>query len=245
MIETFQKYGGSGLILIWFLVAWVYLLLKEEKKQNRVMFVYFPAGILLLFFNPLFFKVFGDITEEAIYFRFIWLLPITIVIAYTIVKIRRGLQGTKKTVFSLIAVLLIMISGKPVYSNPLFERAENQYHVPAEVVEICDSIRVEGREVMAAFPREFLLYVRQYSPYVCMPYGRDSLGLYNELLDVLEQDVVDVERLAGLAKQNGCHYVIFSKEQTFQGRLEDYSYEWFGESGEYVIYRDTDIYIGL
>lgn len=232
-------------MLVWFLIAWVYLLLKEEKKQNRVLFVYFPAGILLLFFNPLFYKVFGNLTEEAIYFRFIWLLPITLVIAYSVVKVRGGLQGTKRIAFSLIALLVIMISGKPVYSNPLFERAENQYHVPREVVEICDSIRVEGREVMAAFPREFLLYVRQYSPYVCMPYGREQLGIYNELLDVLEQDEVDVERLAALAKQNGCHYVIFSKKQTFQGSLEDYAYEWFGEIGEYVIYRDTDIYIGL
>ena len=245
MIETFQKYEGAGLILAWFWVAWFYLLLKEEKKQNRVLFVYMPAGIMLLFFNPLFFKVFGGLTEEAIYFRFLWLLPVTIVLSYCVIKITNRLQGARKIVFSIISVILIVLCGKPVYVNPLFDKAENPYHVPQEVVEICDAIRVEGREVMAVFPEEFLLYVRQYSPYVCMPYGRETFGLYNELQNVLEAEVVDVERLSGLAKEYGCHYVILSTKQELKGNMEEYSYELFGQVGEYVIYRDASIYIGL
>ena len=75
--------------------------------------------------------------------------------------------------------MVLMISGKLVYSSPLFSRAENTYHIPQVVVDICDAIEVEGREVMAAFPDEFLLYVRQYSPVICMPYGRESLEYYN------------------------------------------------------------------
>ena len=132
-----------------------------------------------------------------------------------------------------------------MYVNPLFEKAENPYHVPREVVEICDSIRVEGREVMAAFPEEFLLYVRQYSPYVCMPYGRESFGLYNELQSILEAEEVDVERLSVQAKEYGCHYVILSTEQKLIGDMKAYSYELFDQVGEYLIYRDTSIYIGL
>lgn len=245
MIETFQKYNGSGLILTWFMVAWFYLLLTERKRQNRVLFVYMPAGVLLLFFNPLFFKVLEGLTEEAIYFRFLWLLPITMVLAYSVVKIGNSLKGIRKGIFSVVAVLLIVLSGKLVYTNPLFAGAENPYHVPQDVVEICDAIHVEGREVIAAFPKEFVLYVRQYSPYVCMPYGRETLSVYNELLDLLDDERVDVEKMAEQAKKHGCHYVIFTKEQSFIGNMKDYSYEWFGEVGDYVIYRDTSIYIGL
>lgn len=245
MIETFQRYAGTGLILAWFLVAWVYLLITEKKRQNRVLFVYMPAGVLLLFFNPLFFRILEGVTEEAIYFRFLWLLPMTIVLAYCVIKVGNRLKGTRKGVFSIIAVLLIMLSGKLVYTNPLFERAENFYHVPREVVEICDAVHVEGREVMVAFPSEFLLYVRQYSPYVCMPYGRETFSVYNELLELLEAEVVDVKKMSEQSKMYGCHFVVLSKEQTFQGNMRDYSYEWFCEVGDYVIYRDTSIYIGL
>lgn len=245
MIETFQKYSGSGLILGWFLVSWCYLLLKEEKKQNRVMLVYMPAGILLIFYNPFFYRLFGNMTEEAIYFRFLWLLPVTIVIGYSVIHIMSGLSQRRKPVFGFIVVLLILISGKWVYSNPLFQKAENPYHMPKDVVEICDAIRVEGREVMAAFPREFLLYVRQYSPYVCMPYGREVFDEYDEFFAVMEQEEIDMSQLAQLAKQHGCHFLILSKEKILKGEPEDFSYEVFKEMEEYLIYRDTSIYMGL
>lgn len=246
MIETFLKYNGSGMMLNWFLVAWVYLLICEKKKQNRILFIYAPAVILVLFFNPLFFKVFSKVTEEAIYFRFLWLIPTTTVIGYAVVRLCNTLQGAKRICFAVIALVLMVSSGKLVYTNPLFSKAENPYHVPQEVVEICDTIKVEGREVMAAFPEEFILYVRQYSPLVCMPYGREVyMGEYNELHVLMRQEEIVVEELAALAKQYSCHYVILSEDKLLEGDMADYEYEVFGKVGEYVIYRDTSIYLGL
>ncbi|MBE5866195.1 MAG: hypothetical protein E7292_08290 [Lachnospiraceae bacterium] len=245
MIETFQKYSGTGLLVCWFLVAWFYLFFCEKKKENRVLFVYMPAVLLLLFFNPLFYKVFGNLTEEAIYFRFLWLLPITMVISYTVIKIYSTLKGAKQYVFVLLSFVLIVFSGRLVYFNPLFEKAENPYHVPQEVVNICDMIEVEGREVVAAFPREFILYVRQYSATVCMPYGRDVFSYYDPFYSMMNEAVIEVEELAELAKQAGCHYIVLSEEKELDGNLEDFSYEVFGRVDKYVIYRDVDIYIGL
>lgn len=245
MIETFQKYSGTGLIVCWFFVAWFYLFFREEKKENRVLFVYMPAVLLLLFFNPIFYKVFGHLTEDAIYFRFLWLLPITMVIAYTVIKIFITLNGAKQYIFLLLSFVLIVFSGRLVYLNPLFERAENPYHVPQEVVEICDMIEVEGREVVAAFPREFILYVRQYSAVVCMPYGREVFSYYNPFYSMMNEAVIEVKKLAELAKQAGCHYIILSEEKELDGSLEDFSYEVFGKVDDYVIYRDVNIYIGM
>ena len=48
---------GTGLIVGWFLIALIYLLLKEKRKHIRILFVYVPIILLLLFFNPLFAKV--------------------------------------------------------------------------------------------------------------------------------------------------------------------------------------------
>lgn len=245
MIETFQKYSGNGLLICWFLVAWFYLLLCEKKKEKRVLFVYMPAVLLLLFFNPIFYKVFGNLTEEAIYFRFLWILPITIVIAYTVIKIYNILVGRKKYIFVFLSFVLIMFSGRLVYLNPLFERAENEYHVPREVIEICDIIEVEGREVLAAFPKEFVLYVRQYSATVCMPYGRTAFSYYDPFYQAMDEEVIEVKKLAELAKQSGCHFVILDGEKELDGKMEDYSYEVYGQVDKYVIYWDTDMYIGM
>jgi len=245
MMETFQKYSGSGLIISCFLVAWFYLLLREKKKQNRVLFIYMPALLLVIFFNPIFFRVFESITEEAIYFRFLWILPITVVIAYTIICILNGLKGTKKVILGISMVILIMLFGRLVYLNPLFTKAENAYHVPWEVVEICDAIEVEGREVTAAFPREFLLYVRQYSAYICMPYGREVYDYYDPLFTLLERDEIELKELAELSKQRQCHYIVLPKNKKLIGNLEDYFYEIFTEVGDYTVYCDRSVYIGL
>lgn len=240
MIETFQKYSGTGLLVCCFLVAWFYLFFCEKKRENRVIFVYMPAVLLLLFFNPLFFRVFGNLTEEAIYFRFLWLLPITPVIAYTVIKIYGTLSGPKRYVFVLLSFVLIMFSGRLVYLNPLFERAENEYHVPQEVVEICDMIEVEGREVVAAFPGELLLYVRQYSATVCMPYGREVFSYYDSLYASMCKEIVDAEKLTELARQRGCHFLILDKKKVPDEELEKYSYEVYGQVDQYVIYRDLN-----
>lgn len=248
MAEVFQKYMGSGLMLVWFVLALVYLFLHEKHKPLRILFIYTPIIVMLLFFNPLFYRLFQATVGTEIYFRLCWLLPVTIVIAYTIVRIYTTLSdsqkenASKKTGFAITAVLILLISGNPVYNNPLYSPAENSYHVPQAVVDICDAIQVDGREVMSAFPDEFLLYVRQYSPVVCMPYGREAyIGKYNELNVLLMDDEINVERLAALAKAAGCHYVILEEGKTFLGHMTDYNYELFDTMYGYEIYRDNSM----
>lgn len=246
MIEVFQKYMGSGLMLIWFLLALVYLYLHETKKHLRILFIYTPVIVLLFFFNPLFYRLFQSTVGTEIYFRNCWLLSVTPTVAYTLVQICSTFQGKKKAAFTAAALAVLMVSGNPVYNTPLYTRAENIYHVPQAVVDICDAIQVEGREVMAAFPEEFLLYVRQYSPVVCMPYGREIiLGSYNELYTLVNSDEIDAERLAALAKESACHYLVLKEGKIFLGDLADYDYELFDRMHGYEIYRDTSMYLGL
>lgn len=57
-VQIFQKYMGTGLIVIWFLAALVYVLLNEKQRPKRIFFVYMPVIMLLIYFNPLFVRVF-------------------------------------------------------------------------------------------------------------------------------------------------------------------------------------------
>lgn len=240
MTEIFQKFSGSGFVLILFVLSVIYLFLFEKRKPRRIMLVYVPTILLLLFFNPLFFGIFSHLVGEEIYFRMIWLLPLTTVTGYTIIHIAERLQGKKRTGFCLAAVLVLIFSGKLVYSSPLYSVAENKYHVPDKVVHICDAIEIEGREVMAAFPEEFLLYVRQYSSTICMPYGRTLImGYYEEFSHLMQQDEIEVEKLAEFSKQALCHYVILPEETVLIGDMTGYGYEVFDKMYGYVIYRDT------
>ncbi len=249
VVTLFREYMGTGLIIGWFLLSVVYLLLKEKRKHLRILFVYVPVILLCLFFNPLFAKIVYGFVGDEIYYRILWLMPVTVVIAYAAVQLYGNLKGRVRIVFAAALSVLIVISGSYIYQNQHFHRAENLYHVPQTVADICDAIEVEGREVMAVFPAELLQYVRQYSPVVCMPYGREQLvdrwNYYDEMYMLMEAETVDVERLAELAKEHLCHYIVLSQEKELDGSFLDYDYILFDTIGGYQIYQDTTVYIGL
>lgn len=250
IVTIYQNYIGSGFTIALFLAAWIYLLLREKTPHLRVLFVYVPGVLLLLFFNPLLYALFQKMGQEEVYYRIFWLTPYVAVLAYSIVKLAgellervgRKLHG----IFLVGAVLLIVAGGKLVYCSPYFSRAENIYHVPDSVAEICDAIELPGREVMAVFPIELVQYVRQYSPVVCMPYGRDMLvESWNEwapesaLRDEMEADEPDAETLCSLAREESCVYIVISSEKPIRGNMEDHDYALFAQIEGYNVYKDT------
>lgn len=242
----FREYMGTGLMVIWYMISLVYLWINEKRKYLRLLFLYMPVILLLIYFNPLFARLVHDMAEGEIYYRILWLLPVTTVIAYTAVCIYGKFTDRRRAeLFALCAVGMIAVSGSFVYSSPLFSKAENRYHMPDSVVHICDAIHVPGREVMALFPLELVSYVRQYDPLICMPYGREMTvdrWHYRDLLrDAMIEETIDVEKMVPLAREAGCHYCILPVNRKIKGDPKDYGWVIFGETDGYIIYRDPAI----
>lgn len=240
--EVFRNYMGSGLVMGLFLMALIYLFFCEKRQARRILFVYTPMILLLLIFDPLFVWMIERVLGLETYFRLFWLLPYLMVLPYTAVLIVEQMKGWKAALAGVLAVGLIVVSGKPVYSNPLYSRAENIYHVPDCVVEICDAIEVPGREVMAVFPQELILYVRQYSPVVCMPFGREIfMGVYDGMNFAMEQKVIDLEVLLPLTREKGCHFIVLRRDKEIVGDTQAAGLTVFYETEEYCVYRDTAV----
>lgn len=247
--NLFREFMGTGLIMGWYLLTLVYLWFAEKDRRRRVLLLYMPLVLLFLYFNPLFARLVYGLLEDGIYYRILWLMPVTVVIAYGAVSLYGRLKGRKKYFFALLSAVLVMLSGSCIYASPHFHKAENLYHMPQAVVEICDAIQVEGREVMAVFPKEMLSFVRQYTPFVCMPYGREMLveGWHedNPLYNAMEADVLDMNVILPLAKSYSSHFVIVPGEKETIGNVEDYGFVPVDHIDGYVIYQDTSVYIGM
>lgn len=244
-VELFRNYMGTGLIVIIFLLAIIYLLANEKRKPVRILFVYMPVTLLFLYFNPLFAELLFRLMGGEIYYRFLWLLPITPVIAYTFVCICGRLKDSRGKAAAIAAALcmsaVIGFSGSFIYSNRYFFRAENKYHMPDSVVHICDAIIVPGREVMAAFPPELVQFVRQYTPLVCMPYGRETVvqqwNFESEVYDLMTAAEIDLDALNRAVMEQNCHYVILHSGRKVKGDFADYKWELYCETDGYVVYR--------
>lgn len=242
IVSLYAGYVGTGMVFALFFSALIYLFVTEKNKNTRILLVYVPVILLLIYFCPLFAKIVYIFAGSDIYYRILWLVPVVPVLAYAAVKIIMSLHGKKKIMTGIAMTLILMISGQFVYKSEHFSVADNLYHIPQEVVDLCEAIR-EEEIVRAAFPPEHLHYVRQYTQDIYMPYGREILvaawGGQNSLYDLMVASVLDVAAIAEEVRSRDTEYVVFSVEKELLGSFEDYQFEFIYETDSYVVYRDS------
>jgi len=247
-ISSFKNFQGSGLILILFLIAVMYIGFSGKQKYLKDAFVKYPVYVLVLFFCPVWYVYVYLFEDYEILYRILWLLPLGVVICYVFVDIILSLNEKVRGIAFVLCVVILVISGEYTYSNDYFTLAENEYHVPDTVVKICDEIRVEGREIRAAFPDEFIFYVRQYTPDVCLPYGREMFmgfgSWQNELQAVVNADVIDSEQCAFYLRDFETPYLIVSSSKKFTENISAYDFVYVTSIDGYDIYLDNNAYIG-
>lgn len=247
VVDIFQEYNGGSLYMVIFTCGLVYLWVTEEEKGKRTLLVYGSACFFALFFLPVFTYAMFLVFEGETYYRFLWFLPMQVVIAYAAVRmIVIQKNFFRKLVIGLLACFILVNSGTFTYSNPVFEKAENPYHLPQTVVDICDEIKPEPGEdwVMAVMPAEMISFVRQYTADIHMPYGRAVLiarwNLGHPLFETMQEPVIDVEKLVTQAKEYGCHYIVLMDQRVPEGSLEKYGYHLVSRVDGYNIYLDEE-----
>ena len=243
ILEIFQGFTGSGYLTILYLLTLLYLWTSEKNPTFRAVFVYGASIIQLLFFVPLFYYGY-QLLDEGTYYRILWVLPMTITIAYASVKI----LGRYPVSSIAIGVLLIVICGKNVYSNEYISRAENIYHIPQEVIEVCDVIMPgeDEERITGVFPDDLIHFVRQYSSRIQMPYGRDYLApdwIYGDhpLRKVMNQEEIRISEIVRLATEQNCQYIILERNKELIGNFENLKVFKIGETTNYDIYRNYQV----
>lgn len=246
----FKNYIGDGRAAGLFLLSFLYLLFVEKDRTKRIILLYTSSLTVALFFFPLFAKSVYQYLDEETYYRILWLVPMTAVIAYAGVRLIAGCSGKWRMVpAAVFACVMIVATGDYVYDNPYFGPAYNRFHVPQTVALVCDAIIVEGREVRAVFPDEMLPYVRQYTANVCMPYGREMAVERwqndNPLYDAMGEEEPDCEKIALLAAEQDCHYIIMHETKPGQEAFEKTDYRYVETVAGYRIYLQDGAYLGL
>ncbi len=241
VLTTFYHYIGNGAAFILYAAAALYLFAAEKDRARRVVFLYFPLAIFILYFIPVFADLVNLILDDETYYRMLWLIPESLTIGYAAVHLIAGCRKRAvKVIAFALALILVIVTGDYVYDNPYFSKAENRFHVPATVAAVCEEIIVEGREVKAVFPEEMLPYVRQYTANIVMAYGRDvvveSWEIENELYDAMSADTLDSAQIATLSQQQGCHYIIINTTKPMNGSLTDFGYDHVASVDVYEIY---------
>lgn len=243
IIDIFKAYDGTGYYCIIFVASLFYLWFSEEDKNLKCILVIVPIIIQILFFVPYFYMAYNAL-DEGTYYRILWLLPMTLVTAYAGCRI----VGKYTKVGLAVISIILMISGTCVYLNSNVSRAENLYHIPQECVEICDMIMPsEGSErIWAAFPIDYVHYVRQYTTSIQLPFGRDSIveswkKYDNSLYNMYAGSAMNADELSKCATDYYCNYVILEKVREVNGSLADAGLTLYGETDNYLIYVNENV----
>lgn len=224
-LVIFKLYTGLKFLLGLTALAWIYLLLTEKDKKIRILLVYAPVIIILLFLFPVSRKVFvaAGLDGET-YYRILWTIPMGVIFVYGACRF----FASHRRIGLVISALLVVLCGSLVYKSPYISKAENLYHIPDTVVRICDLIGPErpGERVSAVMPPDLIHFVRQYDASINMPYGREMLvnqwDYYNAVYEAMEKpEVVDMEELLEATRTESCRYIVMAEDKRTNKDPED------------------------
>lgn len=238
----FKLYGGSGYLLLLFIASMVYLLIAEKDMRKKLVMAVAPLIILVGFFTPYTRIVFVAMKKGDTNYRLLWLIPMGATIAYAGCKLFKE----HKRIGLVVVSALIMISGSLVYKNEYVSRAENAYHIPQVVIDVCDEISpAEGEpRVRAVFPEELVHFVRQYDTKILMPYGRDIIhwDYYNAVHEAFQKpEVINAKELLETTRQAQCRYIVMYKDRQIDKKLDDMGLVLVNTVGGYNIYEDPEV----
>ena len=248
VLEDVRLYNSNSLLLPLFLIALLFLWVTEKDKNLRVVLLYLVAAIGAVFVCPVYAWV-GMKIDAEIYYRVLWTLPIGILVCYSAVKLMTYFKAAvSRALVFLMAILVIVMNGDLVCTNSFHIRSVNAYHIPQQVIDVADALKLDNYTPIAVLPAELLPFFRQYTADVFTPYGRNILepswNFQNELYNAMEGDntAYDVEEVARCARDEHCAFVVLSCAKQMNGSMEEQGYFLFRYVQGYFIYMDYSYY---
>lgn len=246
-----SAYNGGTFFVVLFCVALVYLWLTEKDKTSRTLYVYLTAILGVVFLCPLFgwiaMHFFMKGKDVLIYYRVFWYIPVGTVVCLAIVRVLERIRNVAFRILTgVVLALVICVNGKLVYTNTFYTKATNLYHIPQSAIEVAEIIRMDKYWPKAVCPSELLMFIRQYTAEIYMPYGRNMVeaqwNFSSELYDAMEAESYDTSLIAKLARNNHCPIVVLGNYKPMLGDMKEQNYLLLGTTQFYYVYLDRNYY---
>lgn len=249
--SMYDIYNGTGMQMALFFACLIYLFFQKKEKEKRFLFL----GYTLLFFLICFFPVTAKIIMEvcigkSVYWRMFWLLPATVVTAYTASVILMQAEGKGKRRLLLFGMLcIIALTGTNVYNGTVFERKQNLYKLPQDTVDVCDIIERDAAENGISHKKliasnDLLSSIRQYDAEILMPYGYEAIKQNKtattdayQIYQIMSSEKKNWKALAWYAAQEDCNYLACPSEEASLEEMRSLGYEAIGSNAAYSVYR--------
>ena len=228
--------GKESGVIHWLLFTAALILCFFMGKRERRLLFWPSVLVLVFFFNPFFYKYVGTLFLSGIYWRLLWMLPVSFVIAYVLTKLLYRIpKNAVRALMLVIACGCIFVTGVPVFSRTTYRERENLYEIPTAAIEICDYVKsnLENWKETIIVPNELLCEIRQYSSAVGLLYGRNFGGFISDIeedemavYEEMSKEEPDVALITEVARNRDCRYIVFNLSfHDVPEDLTEYGYE--------------------
>lgn len=197
--------------------------------KNRLVL---PAlALLLVFGNPASAHILVTRAVETQSLRFFWLIPVSFLLAATVVAVigrlpRRWLRAA--AALAAVPVLVLCTHQLKTLRTNWQYATPNWQKTPQVVLDLCDAIMADDRydDKRAAFTFPLDLWVRQYQPDIFLLFswtGGENLDLRREM-DPGDGRLVDLDAVGELAADDDCYYLVLPQDGNYTGSLEAHGY---------------------
>jgi hypothetical protein len=238
IVNTYNNYRGTGKLLALFLVSVLIICLLNLSKPKES-----PEG-----------ETDEEITDRIVSPILFVLSPIS-GISYAFALLRRRIQDhitPHEFIYASAActfmVLVIILSGRWVFSSDDHYMAENNLHIKQEYISVFnDLLNTESGTVRICSTPEISSYMRMYTPRFDVMYVRpvngDASAVKGDARAVYDQmslSTPDEGRVVELLRDNGYDHILYNVNNTYWNLpLEEFGYELIVQSGDYRVYKDT------
>lgn len=254
--KILTEYNGAGMYIALFCVAAIYLFLQSSKEEpgvrrdNYNAILYYILFLGLTVFNPLIANILLSYSMfMEVYYRYFWALPIVILVAYVCARL---IDEQRKKVMQVgvcvLFILTILISGR--WGN--YVLPENSFKVPTNLIQIVNVIQEDasGDEIIAVFPDDYIIQVRQYDASVKLIYGRGLLSdqwaegtkKYNDMVVDIRgmlygYKMIPVQKLKQEVDEVNLKYIVLPPDTERAWIVEEIGGTLLADSEGYLVYR--------
>lgn len=247
MFQFLQGYYNNGIVLWIYVVSFLTIMFWGGKRLRKL--IGWPAlALMIIVFNPFFYRYVWQKCFHYGYWRVFWLVPVTFVVsAAAIVWYEKIKQQKKQLVFLLVLIFFIGCNGKNMFAKQMFYTdTRNAYKLPQEAIDVADALLELDTEPRVVMCSELYSYVRQYSTDIKMMYGRNVDGY----IDGMNEDSMEVaknlkrmeegnwQHVVTLMKNAECDYLVIPQdERCTEDYMQQYSFECLKQVDGYNIFK--------
>lgn len=245
-VQWYRSFNGTGYYHVLYLISLLWLIRDRRiDRKWKYLFVGYTLLFFVLYYFPVTAKIILTLIGTDVYWRMFWILPVAALPAMVAAWF---VDGEKKSRFArmgcVAAVLIVLVlSGRNLYVNGGFVKAENTQKVMEETIMTCEVMKKyqeDGEDIRAAVPDEMLCEIRQYDAEIYLPYGRwpHEYSEKQELMDAMRAQPVQPEVLAEALRKFKCNYLVYPATDGFMEAMEKEGFSFLEAVGNYQIYKD-------